>query len=92
MNEWNIKLKIGLLVVSVMTKHQDTFLYLSGALTAEAVQEVLVGGGGGAVAGGAASWLDAHVVAGVVSALLLATALIICVCVAVRRRRYDGYR
>ncbi|XP_050737575.1 cell adhesion molecule Dscam2-like isoform X3 [Eriocheir sinensis] len=63
-----------------------------GALTAEAVQEVLVGGGGGVVAGGAASWLDAHVVAGVVSALLLATALIICVCVAVRRRRYDGYR
>ncbi|XP_042208394.1 Down syndrome cell adhesion molecule-like protein Dscam2 isoform X1 [Homarus americanus] len=36
-------------------------------------------------------WLDAHVVAGVVSAILLAAALIICVCVAVRRRRYGGY-
>ena len=42
--------------------------------------------------GGAEAWLDAHVVAGVVSAVLLATALVICVCVAVRRQRYGGYR
>lgn len=75
-----------------MECYEESFSLPSGALTAEAVQEVLVGGGGGVVVGGAASWLDAHVVAGVVSALLLATALIICVCVAVRRRRYDGYR
>ncbi|XP_042226508.1 Down syndrome cell adhesion molecule-like protein Dscam2 isoform X2 [Homarus americanus] len=58
-----------------------------GSITAEPVQEVLVGSP--EVATG---WLDAHVVAGVVSALLLAAALIICVCVAVRRRRYGGYR
>ena len=44
------------------------------------------------VGGGPGGWLDAHIVAGVVSALLLATAFIICVCVAVRRRRYGGYR
>ena len=42
--------------------------------------------------GGAEAWLDAHVVAGVVSAVLLAAALVICVCVAVRRQRYGGYR
>ncbi|XP_050737483.1 cell adhesion molecule Dscam2-like isoform X2 [Eriocheir sinensis] len=58
-----------------------------GSIAAESIQEVLVSGGGGP--GG---WLDAHIVAGVVSALLLATAFIICVCVAVRRRRYGGYR
>ncbi|XP_071537625.1 cell adhesion molecule Dscam1-like isoform X1 [Panulirus ornatus] len=58
-----------------------------GSITAEPVQEVLVGGP--AAPGG---WLDAHVVAGVVSAVLLAAALIICVCVVVRRRRYGGYR
>lgn len=42
--------------------------------------------------GGTEAWLDAHVVAGVVSAVLLAAALVICVCVAVRRQRYGGYR
>lgn len=61
--------------------------FLPGSIAAESIQEVLVAGGGGP--GG---WLDAHIVAGVVSALLLATAFIICVCVAVRRRRYGGYR
>ncbi|KAG7154055.1 Down syndrome cell adhesion molecule-like protein 2-like 8, partial [Homarus americanus] len=55
-------------------------------ITAESVQEVLVSG-----SVGVGGWLDAHIVAGVVSALLLATAFIICVCVAVRRRRYGGY-
>lgn len=58
-----------------------------GAITAQPVQEVAVSRGGGA-----AGWLDAHVVAGVVSAVLLAAALVICVCVAVRRQRYGGYR
>ncbi|XP_042230764.1 Down syndrome cell adhesion molecule-like protein Dscam2 isoform X2 [Homarus americanus] len=47
------------------------------------VQEVVVMGSPAVMTG----WLDAHVVAGVVSAVLLAAALIICVCVAVRRRR-----
>lgn len=59
----------------------------SGSIAAESVQEVQVSG-----PPGVGGWLDAHVVAGVVSALLLAAALIICVCVAVRRRRYGGYR
>ncbi|XP_069169162.1 cell adhesion molecule Dscam2 isoform X2 [Procambarus clarkii] len=58
-----------------------------GSMAAESVQEVLVSNP--TMTGG---WLDAHVVAGAVSALLLATALIICLCVAVRRRRYGGYR
>ncbi|XP_045103222.1 Down syndrome cell adhesion molecule homolog isoform X1 [Portunus trituberculatus] len=58
-----------------------------GSIAAESVQEVLMSG-----VGGPGGWLDAHIVAGVVSALLLATAFIICVCVAVRRRRYGGYR
>ncbi|KAK7081828.1 hypothetical protein SK128_021787 [Halocaridina rubra] len=56
------------------------------SFTAESVQEVILGG-----SVGVGGWLDAHVVAGVVSALLLATALIICVCVAFRRKRYGGY-
>ncbi|KAK7015882.1 hypothetical protein SK128_009424 [Halocaridina rubra] len=58
-----------------------------GSISAESVQEVILGGNTGP--GG---WLDAHVVAGVVSALLLATAFIICACVAFRRRKYGGYR
>ncbi|XP_068201363.1 cell adhesion molecule Dscam2-like isoform X2 [Palaemon carinicauda] len=61
--------------------------HTGGSMTAESVQEVMLGS-----ASGVGGWLDAHVVAGVVSALLLATALIICVCVAFRRRRYGGYR
>ncbi|KAK8739568.1 hypothetical protein OTU49_003407, partial [Cherax quadricarinatus] len=61
--------------------------HTGGSMTAEAVQEVLVSNQ--TVAGG---WLDVHVVAGAVSALLLAAALIICLCVAVSRRRYGGYR
>ncbi|XP_071543543.1 uncharacterized protein [Panulirus ornatus] len=58
-----------------------------GSIAAKPVQEVLVG-----APVGTDGWLDAHVVAGVVSAVLLAAALIICVCVAVRKRRYGGYR
>ncbi|KAK3861845.1 hypothetical protein Pcinc_032241 [Petrolisthes cinctipes] len=58
-----------------------------GYITAESVLEVPQG-----VSGSVGGWLDAHIVAGVVSALLLATAFIICVCVAVRKRRYGGYR
>ncbi|XP_037801360.1 Down syndrome cell adhesion molecule-like protein Dscam2 [Penaeus monodon] len=60
--------------------------HTGGSIAAESVQEVQVSG-----PPGVGGWLDAHVVAGVVSALLLAAALIICVCVAVRRRRYGGY-
>ncbi|ROT76064.1 Down syndrome cell adhesion molecule-like protein [Penaeus vannamei] len=56
--------------------------HTGGSIAAESVQEVQVSG-----PPGVGGWLDAHVVAGVVSALLLAAALIICVCVAVRRRR-----
>ncbi|XP_071532405.1 cell adhesion molecule Dscam2-like [Panulirus ornatus] len=69
-------------VYRVATRDQS-----GGPMAAEPVQEVLVGGPVGET-----GWLDAHVVAGVVSAVLLAAALIICVCVAVRRRRYGGYR
>ncbi|XP_071543682.1 uncharacterized protein [Panulirus ornatus] len=58
-----------------------------GSIIGESVQEVAVGRGAGPT-----GWLDAHIIAGVVSALLLAAAFIICVCVAVRKRRYGGYR
>lgn len=51
------------------------------------MEEVVLG-----VHAGVEDWLDAHVVAGVVSAVLLAVAFIICVCVAFRRRKYSGYR
>ncbi|KAK8723184.1 hypothetical protein OTU49_011890, partial [Cherax quadricarinatus] len=61
--------------------------HVGGSMTAESVQEVVVGG-----TVGVGGWLDAHIVAGVVSALLLAAAFIICVCVALKRRRYGGYR
>ncbi|KAK7074156.1 hypothetical protein SK128_006884 [Halocaridina rubra] len=61
--------------------------YNGGLVSAESVQEILVGG-----VMSVDAWLDAHVVAGVVSALLLSTALIICICVIVRRRKYGGYR
>lgn len=53
----------------------------------ESVKEVLVSG-----PTGIGGWLDVHVVAGIVSAVLLTAALIICICVAVRRRKYEGYR
>nr|XP_045608775.1 Down syndrome cell adhesion molecule-like protein Dscam2 isoform X3 [Procambarus clarkii] len=63
-----------------------TMDHSGGSISAEPVQEVVM-----KRPAAAGSWLDAHVVAGMVSALLLAAALIICVCVAVRRRRYGGY-
>ncbi|KAK3860836.1 hypothetical protein Pcinc_033125, partial [Petrolisthes cinctipes] len=65
----------------------STMYTAGGYITAESVQEVPQG-----VESAVGGWLDVHIVAGVVSALLLATAFIICVCVAVRKRRYGGYR
>ncbi|KAK4299474.1 hypothetical protein Pmani_028258 [Petrolisthes manimaculis] len=60
----------------------STMYTAGGYITAESVQEVPQG-----VESAVGGWLDVHIVAGVVSALLLATAFIICVCVAVRKRR-----
>ncbi|CAL4098573.1 unnamed protein product, partial [Meganyctiphanes norvegica] len=51
-----------------------------------AVQDVLVDG-----VSGLSSWMDVHVIAGVISAILLATAIIICACVAVTRSKYRPY-